>query len=179
MHQKCSNESEMGLQAIVNSLPPNHDKKSLHEELEEISVLRSPGDQEEDGAGATLSKTQSRVSVLASKARLIGLVLTLTGASFLNASQLFQLLVYMITHDSHESIDLLGPGRRNHPSHNLLRPLHPCRTPTMGHLILLAHFRLLPPPLGTSRRRLRSSSGFHPGFSSCHCLYLGNPFRSR
>jgi len=92
MRQNSSNEAEIGLKPIIDSLPPNHDKKSLGEELEELAVADTHGDQEEEeeeeATGATLSKTQSRASVLASKARLIGLVLTLTGASFLNVSHL-------------------------------------------------------------------------------------------
>jgi len=84
--EQNENENEIGLSPIIDSLPPNPDKKSLREELEEVAVSATHGGDREDGTGAALSKTQSRVSVFASKARLIGLVLTLTGASFLNVS---------------------------------------------------------------------------------------------
>lgn len=91
MHQhrdnENANENEIGLSPIIDSLPPNPDKKSLREELEEVAVSDAHGDREEEGTGAPLSKSPSRVSVFTSKARLIGLVLTLTGASFLNVSQ--------------------------------------------------------------------------------------------
>jgi len=76
-------DAEGSLQPIIDSLPPNdheHDK-SLKYELQEINAT------ETDGDGATGStRAPSRKDVLASKARLIALVLTLTGASFLNVS---------------------------------------------------------------------------------------------
>lgn len=85
MHRETSDDDEIGLQPIVDSLPPNHGKNLFREELEEVETNTKPQGGEE-GTGATLTRTQSKASVLAKKAKLIGLVLTLTGASFLNVS---------------------------------------------------------------------------------------------
>lgn len=77
--------AEGSLQPITDSLPPHHEHdKSLKQELQEIDATETDG----DGGGAALSRAPSRKDVLASKARLIALVLTLTGASFLNVSHI-------------------------------------------------------------------------------------------
>lgn len=102
MHHTKNEEDDIGLSPIIDSLPPNHDKKTVYEELEEVEVVTSHDEQDQEGGGAALTKTQSRTSVLASKARVVGLVLTLTGASFLNVSTTplypFHCPYLMITH---------------------------------------------------------------------------------
>jgi hypothetical protein len=77
-------ESDIGLEPIVNSLPPNEHSKTIEQELQEVEAGNS--NDEEKAAGLTLSKTPSRKEIVPSKARLVALVLTLTGASFLNVS---------------------------------------------------------------------------------------------
>jgi hypothetical protein len=77
-------ESGVGLVPIVNSLAPNEHSKSIEQELQEVEA--ETNNDEEKVAGLTLSKTLSRKEIVTSKARLVALVLTLTGASFLNVS---------------------------------------------------------------------------------------------
>ena len=76
-----ASEAEGSLQPIMDSLPPHELDKSLKQELQEIDATETEGDGE-----TALARVPSRKDVLASKARLIALVLTLTGASFLNVS---------------------------------------------------------------------------------------------
>jgi hypothetical protein len=79
--QEIGRDIEGSLQPITDSLPPHEHDKSLKQELHEIDATETEGD------GATdLVRAPSRKDVVASKARLIALVLTLTGASFLNVS---------------------------------------------------------------------------------------------
>jgi len=77
-----ASQAEGSLQPITNSLPPHEHDKSLKQELQEINATETEGDGE-----TALARAPSRKDVLASKARLIALVLTLTGASFLNVSR--------------------------------------------------------------------------------------------
>ena len=80
--KEIASEAEGSLQPITNSLPPHEHDKSLKQELQEINATETEGDM-----GTALARAPSRKDVLASKARLIALVLTLTGASFLNVSR--------------------------------------------------------------------------------------------
>jgi len=75
-------DAEGSLQPITDSLPPHEHDKSLRHEFQEIDTTEGEGD-----LATALTRAPSRKDVVASKARLIALVLTLTGASFLNVSQ--------------------------------------------------------------------------------------------
>jgi len=81
IEKDIASEAEGSLQPITDSLPPHEHDKSLKQELHEIDAAEI-----EEEVATALTRAPSRKDVLASKARLIALVLTLTGASFLNVS---------------------------------------------------------------------------------------------
>ena len=82
IEKDIASEAEGSLQPITDSLPPHEHDKSLKQELHEIDAAEI-----EEEVATALTRAPSRKDVLASKARLIALVLTLTGASFLNVSR--------------------------------------------------------------------------------------------
>jgi len=93
-----NDDGEVGLEPIVNSLPPNEHNKSIKQELEEVRQANS--NDEEIADGVALSKAPSRKEFVVSKARLVALVLTLTGASFLNVSPFYVVLRSNLSSDA-------------------------------------------------------------------------------
>lgn len=87
-------EYEIGIAPTIDTVPSDEEhQKSMKEGLHEIVV----DEQQDDVAGPSLARTPSRASVLQSRFRTVALVLTLTGASFLNVS----------------TVGLFQPPRRN------------------------------------------------------------------
>lgn len=148
---------------------PSTESEQAHLPSKESEQAHLPLDEKSGDVEAIQTSDDPSVPY-ASKARRIALVLTLTGAAFLNVPN------HGLNFSRNRSgltlpTDPLGSSRRNCLAHHWRKSQHSPQPPAMDRLGLLSDVRLLSAPLGSSCRRLRQAPNIHLWLRVAHCRH--------